>query len=47
MLVMESMKLETTIAASRDATIRSVHVAPGQAFDRDAVLVTFEPPEAA
>jgi len=47
MLVMESMKLETTIAASRDATIRSVHVAPGQAFDRDSVLVTFEPPEAA
>jgi acetyl/propionyl-CoA carboxylase alpha subunit len=47
MLVMESMKLETTVAASRDATIRSVHVAPGQVFDRDAVLVTFEPPEAA
>ena len=46
MLVMESMKLETTITASRDATIRSVHVAAGQPFERDAVLVTFEPPEA-
>jgi acetyl/propionyl-CoA carboxylase alpha subunit len=47
MLVMESMKLETTVTAARDATIRSVHVAAGQAFDRDSVLVTFEPPEAA
>ncbi len=47
LLVMESMKLETTLTAPRDATVREVHVAPGRAFDRDAVLVSLEPPEAA
>jgi acetyl/propionyl-CoA carboxylase alpha subunit len=39
LLVMESMKLETTLAAPRDAVVEAVHVAPGQAFERDAVLV--------
>jgi biotin carboxyl carrier protein len=47
MLVMESMKLETTITAPRDAAVHAVHVAPGQPFDRDALLVTLEPPEEA
>jgi len=39
LLVMESMKLETTLAAPRDGMIASVHVAAGQTFERDAVLV--------
>lgn len=39
LLVMESMKLETTLAAPRDGVIESVHVAAGQTFERDAVLV--------
>ena len=43
LLVMESMKLETTIVAWRDGVIDQVRVEPGQVFDRDAVLVTMEP----
>lgn len=46
LLVIESMKLETTITATRDATIATLRVAPGQAFDRDTLLATLEPPEA-
>ena len=42
LLVMESMKLETTIAAWRDGVVAEVRVAVGQPFDRDAVLVTLE-----
>jgi biotin carboxyl carrier protein len=42
LLVMESMKMETTIAAPRDAVVESIHVADGQTFDRDAVLITFQ-----
>ena len=45
LLVMESMKLETTLTASRDAVVRSVRVQPGQTFERDAVLVILEDPE--
>lgn len=47
LMVMESMKLETTITADRDATIAQVHVAAGRTFDRDALLVTLAPPEVA
>ena len=43
LLVMESMKMETTIAAPRDGTVLAVNYAPGQAFERDAVLLTLEP----
>jgi len=39
LLVMESMKMETTIAAPRDGVVEAVHFAPGQTFDRDAVLL--------
>jgi acetyl/propionyl-CoA carboxylase alpha subunit len=42
LLVMESMKMETTIAAPRDAVVQTVHVAAGQTFDRDALLITLE-----
>ena len=43
LLVMESMKMETTIVAPRDGLIGEVHVAPGQTFDKDAVLVSLQP----
>jgi acetyl/propionyl-CoA carboxylase alpha subunit len=40
LMVMESMKLETTLSAPRDAMVQAVHVSAGQSFERDAVLVT-------
>ena len=45
LLVIESMKLETVIKASRDGVIESVKFTVGQTFDRDAVLVTLVPQE--
>ena len=42
LLVMESMKMETTIAAPRDGVIEAVHFAVGQTFDRDALLLEFK-----
>ena len=42
LLVIESMKMETTIAATCDGTVQTVHVIVGQTFDRDAPLVTLE-----
>jgi biotin carboxyl carrier protein len=42
LLVMESMKMETTIAAPRDGTVAQVHYAVAQSFERDAVLLTLE-----
>ena len=38
LLVIESMKLETTIRATHPARVAAIHVAAGQSFDRDAVL---------
>ncbi|MDX2274592.1 MAG: biotin/lipoyl-containing protein [Hyphomonadaceae bacterium] len=47
LIVIESMKLETSIAAPRAGVVETVHVAVGQTFDRDAALVTLAPlPEA-
>ena len=43
LLVMESMKMETTLVATRDGVVAAVHFAPAQTFDRDAVLLTLEP----
>lgn len=43
LLVMESMKMETTLAAPRDGVVADVQYVPGQSFDRDAVLLTLEP----
>ncbi len=40
LVVIESMKLETTIRAWHDGVVADIHVAQGQSFDRDAVLVT-------
>ncbi len=45
LMVIESMKLETAIRASRDGTIAAVHVAGGQAFERAAPLLTLAPEE--
>jgi biotin carboxyl carrier protein len=42
MMVIESMKLETAIVAWRDGVIKTLHVSPGQTFDRAAPLVTLE-----
>ena len=47
LLVMESMKMETTLTAARDGVVASVHFAPGQTFDRDALLLSLEPVGAA
>jgi acetyl/propionyl-CoA carboxylase alpha subunit len=43
MMVIESMKLETAIPAWRDGTVKTVHLAMGQSFDRAAPLITLEP----
>jgi 3-methylcrotonyl-CoA carboxylase alpha subunit len=45
LLVIESMKLQTTIKASHDGIVRDVHYHIGQTFDRDAVLVTLSDTE--
>jgi 3-methylcrotonyl-CoA carboxylase alpha subunit len=42
LLVIESMKMETTIMSPRDGIVQSVHFAPGNTFDRDALLVSLE-----
>jgi biotin carboxyl carrier protein len=40
LVVIESMKLETTIRAWHDGVVAGIHVGAGQSFDRDALLVT-------
>jgi acetyl/propionyl-CoA carboxylase alpha subunit len=47
LLVMESMKMETTLTAARDGVVAQVHYEPGQTFDRDALLLSLEPAGAA
>lgn len=42
LLVMESMKMETTIVAPRDGVVETLHVGAGQTFDKDALLVTMQ-----
>jgi len=43
LLVMESMKMETTITAPRDGVVKAVHHDAAQTFDRDSVLISLEP----
>lgn len=43
LLVMESMKMETTLTASRDGVIAEVAFEKGQTFERDALLLRLEP----
>jgi biotin carboxyl carrier protein len=40
LVIIESMKLETSIKAPRAGVVESIEVAAGQTFDRDAALVT-------
>jgi acetyl/propionyl-CoA carboxylase alpha subunit len=42
LLIMESMKMETSIVAPRDGVIEAVYFSAGQTFDRDALLVEFK-----
>jgi len=42
LLVIESMKLEHSLAAARDAIVKSIHVQAGQQAAASQVLVTFE-----
>lgn len=41
LLVMESMKMETTLSAPRDGAVAELCFGVGQPFERDAVLVRF------
>ncbi len=43
LLVMESMKMETTITAPRDGVVAEISYDKGQTFDRDALLLSLEP----
>jgi len=43
LMVIESMKMETTIVAWRDGVVGAVHRPLGATFDRKAPLVTLEP----
>jgi acetyl/propionyl-CoA carboxylase alpha subunit len=45
LMVIESMKLETTLKASHDCVVEAVNFTIGQSFERDAVLITFTMPE--
>jgi len=45
LLVMESMKMETTITAPRDGVVQSITYEKGQTFDRDAMLLSLVPLE--
>lgn len=42
LIVIESMKLETTLKSPRDGNVEDVHFALGASFDRDAVLLSLE-----
>ena len=42
LLVLESMKLEHVLAASRDGVVKAVHVEAGQQAATSQVLVTFK-----
>jgi acetyl/propionyl-CoA carboxylase alpha subunit len=40
LMIIESMKLETSIRSPRDGIVEIVHLALGQAFERDTLLIT-------
>ena len=44
LLVLEAMKMETTLYAESPATIAKVHAAPGDMVDHGAVLIELSPP---
>lgn len=45
LVVIESMKMETTFTAPRDGIVQAIHVGVGESFDKGAALVTLEPEE--
>jgi acetyl/propionyl-CoA carboxylase alpha subunit len=42
LLVIESMKMQTSITAGRDGTVAEVPLAPGQSFNRGALLARLQ-----
>lgn len=46
LVIIESMKLETSIKAWRDGRVATLHVAKGEPFERSSPLVTLAPVEA-
>lgn len=47
LMVIESMKMETTLAAPRDGVVAELLVAVGETFNRDALLIAMQPEDAA
>ena len=45
LMVIESMKLQSAVAAWRDGAVAEVHLKEGDTFERDAPLVTLAPAE--
>lgn len=43
LVVMEAMKMENELRAPADGTVKAILAAPGQAVEKGAVLVEFEP----
>lgn len=43
LLVMESMKMETTLVAPRDGVVAELRFEPAQSFERDALLLSLLP----
>lgn len=41
-LILEAMKMENVLKAPAEVTIKSIHCEPGQAVEKNAVLVRFE-----
>jgi biotin carboxyl carrier protein len=46
-VVVEAMKMENELRAPRAGVVARVHVAPGDAVEKGAALVTLESPEPA
>lgn len=42
LLVLEAMKMENELRATHDATIAAIHVAPGEAVSKNALLLEFD-----
>jgi 3-methylcrotonyl-CoA carboxylase alpha subunit len=45
LIVIESMKMQSELVATREGIVARLHVAVGDTFDRGAALVTLEPEE--
>lgn len=45
LMVIESMKMQMNLEAARDGVVGEINCAPGELFDRDAILVHLAPKE--